>query len=337
VKRPIWLLLLTLAGPVSAGEAVREDVQFQKAFDQAVDRGLAYLAKTQRADGSWDGHTGLTALGVMAFLARGNAPGLGAYGETINRGVDFVLGAQDQKGSLMNPGGGQMYSHNIATLMLSEVSGMVDPARQLSIEQVLPKAVGLTLAAQKVAKNEAQQGGWRYQPGSTDSDMSLSGWAFMALRSAKNSGAPVPREAIDAGMRFIKRCMTGDGGCSYQPGGVATLQLTGAALLCMELSGEHRSPMTLKAGAYIQKHYADATKFRYYANYYLAQGMHQLGEQEWETFAPQLYKDILGAQLNDGSWRVQGGSEDGVGANYRTAMAVLALSVSYRQLPIYQR
>ena len=40
------------------------------------------------------------------------------------------------------------------------------------------------------------QGGWRYTPNATDSDLSHSGWAFMALRSARNSGAPVPRESF---------------------------------------------------------------------------------------------------------------------------------------------
>jgi hypothetical protein len=74
----------------------------------------------------------------------------------------------------------------------------------------------------------------------------------------------------------------------------------------------------------------------YYGSYYVAQGMFQLGEQEWETFAPKFYEEMLALQTADGSWKAMGG-DGGTGPCYRTAMAVLALSVSYRQLPIYQR
>ena len=65
--------------------------------------------------------------------------------------------------------------------------------------------------------------------------------------------------------------------------------------------------------------------------------MFQLGEEKWQTFAPLLYELVLSKQAADGSWAATGGPEDGVGPCYRTAMAVLALSVSYQQLPIYQR
>jgi hypothetical protein len=47
----------------------------------SVDRGLAFLAKLQDADGSWQGqgmkHHGVTSLAVMAFLSAGHVPGEG--------------------------------------------------------------------------------------------------------------------------------------------------------------------------------------------------------------------------------------------------------------------
>ena len=79
-----------------------------------------------------------------------------------------------------------------------EASGMVDPHRQSSISAALPKALGLILRALAVAKDENSRGGWRYQPGSRDSDTSCSGWALMALRSAKLNGAAIPDAAIRA-------------------------------------------------------------------------------------------------------------------------------------------
>ena len=74
---------------------------------------------------------------------------------------------------------------------------------------------------------------------------------------------------------------------------------------------------------------------REYATYYAAQGMFQLGGRHWEEFGAAMYRHLLPRQSAEGFW-AQSGSAD-VGAAYATSMYVLALTVSYRQLPIYQR
>ncbi|MEI6147944.1 MAG: prenyltransferase/squalene oxidase repeat-containing protein [bacterium] len=330
------LTAFPLAG--QGAPAVPEDTPYQRAFDEAVDRGLDYLARSQAADGSIGGHTpAITALAVMAFLAHGEPPGLPPHGDIINRGIDYILSVPSADSTLIG-GGGQMYSHNISTLLLSEVSGMVDPERQARIDGILPRALRIILAAQDVPKQESQAGGWRYEPTSSDSDISHSGWALMALRSARNNGAPVPAEAVEKAARFILRCRTQEGGFAYQPDGVAGVACTGIGLLCLELSGRHRDDVTLKAGQYLAGRFEKGDPFsgehRYYALYYSAHGMFQLGGEEWEAFAPKLYDTILKRQSADGSWPA-GGNEPN--PHYCTSMAILALSVSYRQLPIYQR
>ena len=330
-----------LQAPLSPGVSpVTEDVKYQRVFDEAVDKGLSFLARSQAKDGSMGGPEtpALTSLAVMAFLARGYTPGLPPYGEAINRGVDFILSVKAPEGHLMGRSG-QMYSHNISCLMLSEVSGMLDPERQARVDAVLPRAIQITLAAQDVKKDDPFAGGWQYQPNSASSDISHSGWALAALRSARNNGAPVPKEAVDKAVKFILRCRTSDGGFAYQPGGGPNLARTGIGLLCMELAGRHRDEVTLKAGEVIGKTFsADALGKevdKYYALYYTANGMFQLGGPEWEAFSPVLYDTILGMQSADGSWPAGGGYAPN--PQYSTSMAILALSVSYRQLPIYQR
>ena len=304
-----------------------------------MDKGLAFLARSQEKDGAIGGDRtpAITSLAVMAFLARGYSPGLPPYGDVINRGIDFILAMPAANGTMMGQHG-QMYSHNISCLMLSEVSGMVDPERQSRIEVVLPRALQITLAAQDVSKSDSQAGGWRYQPNSNDSDISHAGWALAALRSARNNGAPVPGEAIDRAVKFILRCRTQEGGFAYQPGGGPNLARTGIGLLCLELAGRHRDEVTLKAGEYITKHFSkpgSLHEYTYYSLYYVANGMFQLGGPEWESFSPHLYDTILGMQSADGSWPVKNGQDQN--PEYATSMAILALSVSYRQLPIYQR
>ena len=340
----LYLVLLTwlFTLPGNGAPSAIEDVKYQRAFDEAVDKGLSFLAQSQTKEGSIGTKSApaITSLAVMAFLARGYTPGLPPYGDVINRGIDYILTMPDAQGTLMG-GAGQMYSHNIATLMLSEVSGMVDPERQARIDVVLPRALRVTLDAQAVKKDESSSGGWQYQPNSACSDISMAGWALASLRSARNNGAPVPKEAIEKAVKYILRCRTQDNGFAYTPGDQAgNLARTGIGLLCLELAGRHRDEVTLKAGEYIIKKFKGSDPLngetcRYYALYYVAGGMFQLGGPEWEAFAPTLYNHILKMQTENGSWPVS--PPYGNEACYCTSMAILSLSVSYRQLPIYQR
>jgi hypothetical protein len=49
-----------------------------------------------------------------------------------------------------------------------------------------------------------------------------------------------------------------------------------------------------------------------------------------------MHEVLLRNQKSNGSW-LGGGYDANFGPNYCTAMAVLALTVEYRYLPIYQR
>jgi len=328
-----------------AAETPRPLEEYSEEADAAIERGLAWLAQQQIDNGSFgnggQNNTAIASLCIMAFLANGHTPGVGPYGDVINKGIDFVLGSQKENGLLVDRrlGSGPMYSHAISTLFLSEVSGMVDPERQQKIDAVLPRALEVILAAQKVRKNPRQQGGWRYHPTSKDSDISCTGWPLMALRSARNNGAAVPGEAIGEGIKFVMNCRNRDGGFAYQPGQSSGLARTGTALLCLELTGHLGEEATIQAGDWIlahpQRRHTD--NFFFYGLYYCAQGMFQLGGDYWDKFARHMYETVLPLQRENGSWPGGSGSENRAGACYSTAMVILALSVPYAQLPIYQR
>ncbi|MFH1732590.1 MAG: hypothetical protein ABIF82_13200, partial [Planctomycetota bacterium] len=183
------------------------------------------------------------------------------------------------------------------------------------------------------------------------SDLSISGWNLMALRSARLNGAPVPAEAIAKAIGFVNRCHNpGKGGFDYQPGwataagpgGTPSPAMTAVGLLCRELTGHHNDEINRRCGDYVLKQ-AQGDLFtgaqyvmykieRAYTIYYTSQAMFQLGGTHWERFAPLLYKYVLNSQGNDGGWGAVN-----YGRAYETSMRVLALTPSYRQLPIYQR
>ena len=344
-NRFMVLVAAALAGlllPAAAQQAPPTAfARFRERVEPAVERGLDYLARVQREDGSFPGSygesTGITGIVGMAFLSKGNLPTHGAYAESINRSIDFILAHQKESGLFEagHAGSGPMYAHNIATLFLSEVSGMVDPQRQEKIGKALPKAIKLILQAQQVKKDERSQGGWRYYPGSNDSDTSCSGWALMALRSCKLNGGAIPDKAIEDAVGYLKRHQhekTGTFGYTDDQSHAPTL--TGMGLLCLELCGRHGSPETLKAADFIMKNYRSlpGQQFEYYGNYYNAQAMFQLGGNYWESYAAWMYDHYLGEQKDDGSWQA-----NEAGPAYGTAIMVLAFTVPYRQLPIYQR
>src|ERR1051326_4788184 len=124
----VSLLALLLAVPAWAGETKAKRTE----LDEKVDSGLAFLQRQQEADGSWGTskggarHTAITALSVMAFLSAGHVPGEGKYGETVEKGVRWVMKQQNQEGLLAADAAHEMYHHGICTLMLAEVAGMTE-------------------------------------------------------------------------------------------------------------------------------------------------------------------------------------------------------------------
>jgi hypothetical protein len=316
--------------PVLAPHAREVEISLDKAFE--------FLLRNQRADGTFPGaygsSAGVVALAGMSFLAAGHTPGRDKYGTFINECIDYVLAQQSEGGYILTSKGKDrgMYSHNISTLFLAEVSGMLDHERDIKVREALAKAVRVILVAQKVKKRPGHEGGWRYSPTASDSDLSASGWALLALRAARLNGAMVSEKNIDAAVGYILRCQGEDGSFGYQKAGGGSVSLSGLGVLCLTLAGYHDSPEVLKAQQNLINRYQTVPKEKQseYALYYVTQAAFQVGGKSWEKVGDWLYRRYLPLQNPDGSW-------SGKTPVYSTSMIVLSLTVPYRQLPIYQR
>ncbi len=322
----------------------------QEPKDQAVDasiaRALEFLATQQTDEGSWRTEswgesTAITSLAVMAYLAAGHVPGEGPYGERINRGVLWVVGQQQPDGMLISKRSshGPMYNHGICTLMLAEVAGMMDGADATIVRRGLENAIRLILQSQALTKNGRHQGGWRYQTNSRDSDLSVTGWQVMALRGAKDIGCDVPVEAIESAVEYVKKCSSRTNeGFAYQPGNGPTSTLTGVGITCMEVCGAHHSAEALGAAKWLVEHpLHERSSYFYYGVYYTGVGMFKIGGDIADQHHRLLVDLLLPLQDDDGGWTPTHGSERQAGRIYATATTVLALTVEYRYLPIYQR
>ena len=322
--------------------------------DQAIESGIRFILNNQKDDGAiYDrgNPTAITALSVMSLAAVGHLPiHPNENGEALARALDFILLEKNQNEiGYFGKRGGRMYGHGIVTLTLAEMLGMgMDDKTDEIIREKCQRAIDLILRSQKIKKNQAQQGGWRYSPDARDADLSVTIWQLMALRSAKNSGLEVPTTSILEAIEYLKRSYKSKldengnpidkiSGFAYQPGGHPEYTTTAAGLLAMQVCGEYESPFVLGAADWLLKNEPQTNrKFFFYGTYYYAQSMYQRGEEHAEK-ARKMVEDILiPMQKENGAWQ-GGGSESGAGEVYCTSMAMLALAVKYHYLPIYQR
>lgn len=325
--------------------------------DEAVEQAIDFLVGRQLSNGSISDRrypVAMTSLAIMAMAAIGVQPGnRSARGKAMAAALDYVLrdGNQDGTGYFGRRDGSRMYGHGITTLMLTEMLGMGNSVRQNTrMHESLAAAIALILKAQRVNKQPRLKGGWRYSPDSADSDLSVSVWQVMALRSAKNDGMDVPGESIEMAVDYLRNSYTAirlpDGsfrdpvaGFSYMPGSRrGTFAMTAAGLLAMQVCGKYESPLVLGAARWLLRQRPRPTeRFFYYGIYYYAQGMHQVGGEFAETAERLTSKLLLKDQRRDGSWHGRSSEERNIGPIYCTALAVLSLSVRYHYLPIYQR
>jgi hypothetical protein len=342
----VWLLLAWMLTAMGGGvlPAAPPTPQEQQ-VDDAIARALDFLARQQQPSGAWvidsaGEETSATSLAIMAFLAAGHVPGEGPYGRQLERGIRWVVQHQENNGMLVaRRSHGPMYSHGISTLMLAEVIGMVDEADAAATRRALERGVKLILDAQALNKDRRHAGGWRYQADSRDSDLSVTGWQVMALRAAKDVGCDVPREAIEAAVEYVKLCSVRDNrGFGYQPGNGQTPTLTGCGITCLECCGEHNTREALGGAKYLlDDPLRYDSNYFFYGVYYTGVGMFKMGEPYAERYRQHLINLLLPIQEADGSWQAVHGSERQHGRVYATSLAVLALAVEYRYLPIYQR
>lgn len=338
--------------------------------ETSVDRGLQWLASQQADDGRFPsneaGQPAVTAMGVMAFLARGHLPDQGRYGEQISRAIDFVLSTQRRRGYFsllpvlppvehLKPSQTVIYNHSIAGLMLGEVYGMCSGERSQRIEQALLRALAFHREVQSRTKGkESDIGGWRYgYPESPEaaSDMSVTGWALMFLRSARNAEFNVPKQYFDEGLDFVQLCYEPDpsqhekGVFRYRPHASQTepqitLANTASATLTLILGGRHRHEGVATSVRWFRsRDYPKPWQNNYYylATYYSSQAMAQVGGETWEQIFPQIAAGLLKEQTDEGAWPSGGANERQFGSTYSTSLAVLALTPAYGLLPIYQR
>lgn len=321
-------------GPNPAATQPARGASADAAAAKAVERGLAWLAAHQAADGSYGAgsqygrHVGITALAGVAFVGEGSVPGRGRYARQVQGCLDFILRSTAAQSGLIaaETSYGPMYGHGFATLFLAEMYGMAPNA---DLREKLRKAVLL------IVRTQNDQGGWRYHPVKADADISVTICQIMALRAARNAGIDVPKSTIDRAIRYVRGSQNGDGGFRYMLDSTGSMFARSAAgVAALFYAGVYDSREIEHGLAYLEKFTPGKTQEQthyYYGHYYAVQAMFFAGGRHWENWWPAIRDELLSKQTDDGSWTGEGGTE------YGTAMALIILQMPNRLMPIFQR
>ncbi|MCU0721071.1 MAG: terpene cyclase/mutase family protein, partial [Pirellula sp.] len=200
------------------GEATSQLGPLGPQTELAIERGLQFLAKYQRPDGSWHVEdfeeqvrmrrpTAATALALLSFQGAGYTHQQFKYESVCKGALGWLIKQQQSNGDLyvrtdnISNANAWLYSHSMATLALCEAYGMTQDE---AVRGAAQRAVDFLVESQ-----DPVGGGWRYSP-RVGSDTSVTGWVMMALKSAELSGLDVPRETYDGLQKWIENSQAKD-------------------------------------------------------------------------------------------------------------------------------
>ena len=341
MARILALVILLLGGAAVAnaqppnariGEAVPRDVR------ELYDKGMQYLAKTQTENGDWTGGNqgpGVTGMGLMVFLASGEDPNFGVYSSNVRRAVRSIVAGQDGNTGYF---GNSMYHHGFAMLALAEAYGAVDD-RQVWPDGKKPRSIGaaleLAVRAAVTSQKKNSLGAWRYSPGSTDADTSVSGAVLVGLLAARNAGIEVPDESIDRAIGYYVNMTSPSGQVGYS-GGIGgfdeSFPRISIGTLVYALARRKDLPQFKASLGYLVNKLENTGQSGYveYQRYYQAQALFQGDVEAWKKWNLLLIRQLKATQLPEGNFQ-------GQFVPATTPLTLLAVALNYRFLPIYER
>lgn len=304
--------------------------------EQAVECGLAFLARIQFPDGHWSlhrlpdhvpdplksfhlgtmhGDTAATALSLLAFLGAGYTHQEEKYRDTVNRALRWVIQNQLSDGRFFREQTDsdlytRFYGHGLATIALCEAYGMTrDPA----LREPAERGIAFIVRAQS-----PEFGGWRYTP-RKETDTSVTGWQLMALKSAQMAGLEVPQTTLEGVSRWLDRAQA-EGGAKYvyspyvgAASAAAHLKIPNRAmtaeglLMRIYLGWGPDHPALQKGAAFLAQNlpsYGDSQnplRDAYYW-YYATQVMFQMQGEAWKSWNERIQKTLLPEQVQSGPW-----------------------------------
>ena len=337
-----------------------------KKTESAVDLGLMWLANHQEVDGRWDAakydgeakeefNIADSGAAMLAFLGAGYTDKVGKYKMNVKKGFEYLLSKQKGDGSF----GDSNYTNGMCTMALAEAVGMGcgNPNWRKSLES----------AVDFILKQQNEYAGWDYRGPSKRTDMSLTGWCIMALKSALIAGVKeneIKRSFTIVGDLLNDTSYTKDNTSTtkgeawydkFAPNDTQSKRGAGdamipIAMLIRQYLGWNRTENWMVAAAngqvgHLPKARAQevgpnaimnqAFTVSIYRIYYAYLALFQQGGDIWKTWNESVTPEILKAQRLDGDFKGSwdSGNDHSVkpgGRPLSTAFLCLSLEIYYR-------
>ncbi len=333
--------------PGGRGEGVRYKGGTMQS-EEAVERGLGWLAIHQRQDGSWNFNhlsdacqhyctnpgsegstTAATGLALLPFLGAGYTHQEGEFQDAVERGLNYLKsrGIRISYGNDLRDS--SMYGQALATIALCEAYGMTHDA---GLQEAAQGGLDYIAYAQ-----DAGTGGWRYNPGEPG-DTTVTGWMLMALKSGQMARLNVKSPAIFGAQRFLNSVQNQDGSQYGYQSRKPRPTTTAVALLCRMYTGWRRDNPGLVQGVAHLNAWGPSKDNLYY-DYYATQVLFHWAGPEWDTWNAKMREHLISTQARvghqTGSWYFESQQSAAGGRLYNTAMATMILEVYYRFMPLY--
>ncbi len=215
----IVVIVLAAAILFTSVQPVRGDVD-AAAVQRAIDRGVAYLKKSQAASGGWQEYgyqsCGLSSLCVLALLTSGVS---GDDPQIVNAMKYLRTFEPDET-----------YSVALQTLVYCQLGSAGDLTR-------IRRNVQWLVDEQRVSGAGTRDGSWSYGGGRGAGDPSNTQFALLALGAAVERGVEVPDKTFEFALNYWQERQRPDGGWSYNnAGGTSTGSMTSAGIASLVIS-----------------------------------------------------------------------------------------------------
>ena len=304
--------------------------------EAAVVKALDWFTLTQKEDGRWSetkSDVATTGLVILCYFAYGtDRYPESKNGQALAKGLAWLVKQVDKNGDMRD--GGRMYDQAIGTLALGEAAGIT---RLEDVYQPLERAVAFLCQMQN-----PKSGGWRYNPlyenSSEKGDLSVSGFAIMAIRSAEMAGLRVPAKNLGSAREFLDIYSMGKhkGIYGYHKT-VPKTSMIPVGMFCQQLYGiALDDERQIESAKFLATRMPAAAQKNYYYWYYGTLSMHHHGGKPWQEWNAKMKPIFLKKQQSNGTWKPEGTHRKSEGTTITTAYATLSLAVYYRYLPLYK-
>ena len=333
---------------------------------------------------------GLTGMALLAFLGAGfshesqqwlldpNTAQRWKVGDVVKNGLKWLRSHQNADGSFSRDRA-FLYNEALATLALTEAYGLT---QNHAWQEPAQRGIDFLERAQRPNPSGTGLWGWRYAsrqeieakyPGGSldetgkkelfDSDLSVTGWCVMALKSAQLSQLKVDPASMEGALAFTRFVSLPDGQAGYLDAKGAGLKVSGVddhfqyhatsmsalgmcvrAFAAHDLSDPFLEPAARRIVADLPQRGKDGLETDYYYWYYGSLALHQFDGPDsprasgkyWGPWNKAMVEALTSSQSHsaktcqDGGWLAPDRWCHAGGPIYATAINVLTAEVYYR-------